>query len=181
MIKNFASEDWCKVVVSKPTNGLDYYVSNYGRIKSVDEKRGTERILSGSMSTGSLAVTTRLKGGGTQAIYIHRHIAELFVRRPSPQHIFVNHKDGNKRNNHYQNLEWVTQEELTRIQKERGVFASNRRKNPNTKLNQTKANLIRERAKSGKVKKTTLARQFGVSVRTIERIMDGSRWANNSE
>lgn len=42
-------------------------------------------------------------------VYIHRLVAELFVEKPmSDETLIVNHKDGNKLNCVYTNLEWVT-------------------------------------------------------------------------
>jgi hypothetical protein len=39
---------------------------------------------------------------------LHRLIALTFITKPSPDHIWVNHKDGNKLNNAPDNLEWTT-------------------------------------------------------------------------
>ena len=45
--------------------------------------------------------------GNTKAVFVHRLIAEAFVANPNG-YTQVNHKDENKRNNHYSNLEWCT-------------------------------------------------------------------------
>lgn len=42
--------------------------------------------------------------------FVHRLVAEYFVDG-FDENLQVNHKDGNKLNNHYMNLEWVTQSE----------------------------------------------------------------------
>lgn len=40
---------------------------------------------------------------------IHRLVAFAWLPpAPSPKHVWINHKDGNKSNNHYTNLEWTT-------------------------------------------------------------------------
>ena len=40
---------------------------------------------------------------------VHRIVAECFCEKPTGVgKVEVNHKDGNKLNNHYTNLEWVT-------------------------------------------------------------------------
>lgn len=44
--------------------------------------------------------------------HVHRLVAESFIEKPeSDISLVVNHIDGNKENNHYTNLEWVTQKE----------------------------------------------------------------------
>ena len=46
-------------------------------------------------------------------VAVHRLVAECFCERP-PGNVEVNHKDGNKLNNHFSNLEWVTHLENVR-------------------------------------------------------------------
>lgn len=45
-----------------------------------------------------------------KTMFIHRLVAETYIKNTEnkPQ---INHKDGNKLNNHFTNLEWVTQSE----------------------------------------------------------------------
>ncbi len=43
---------------------------------------------------------------------VHRFVARCFIPNPDKKP-FVNHKDGNVKNNHYENLEWVTGSENT--------------------------------------------------------------------
>lgn len=56
-------------------------------------------------------VSTRFTiGGYNKLLSLHRVVATKYVPNPhsKPE---VNHKDGNKSNNHYSNLEWVTKKE----------------------------------------------------------------------
>jgi hypothetical protein len=95
-----------------------YEISTFGNIRSLD------RIVKnrGFMPTGYLQPGRVLKnfsnGHGYRYVslcvsgirknhYVHRLVAETFLLRPSDK-IVVNHKDGNKGNNHLANLEWCS-------------------------------------------------------------------------
>lgn len=51
-------------------------------------------------------------GGHSKRYSVHRLVASFFVPNPYNKKQ-VNHKDGNKMNNHYTNLEWATNRENT--------------------------------------------------------------------
>jgi len=83
----------------------DYQVSQSGDIYS--KKSG--RILK-HKSNGVYKNISLHKGKSPHYRYIHRLVAEAFCDNPDNKPM-VNHKDGNKLNNHYSNLEWVTKGE----------------------------------------------------------------------
>jgi hypothetical protein len=77
-----------------------YWVSEDGRVL-YDQKR--ERKL--QHVNGALQVMIYLNGRNTFH-FINRLVAECYLPNPD-NYRFVNHKDGNKKNNHVDNLEWV--------------------------------------------------------------------------
>lgn len=63
---------------------------------------------------GYVQLTTKCKEakGGYAKFFVHRMVAELYVPNQDNKR-YANHKDGDKANNHYDNLEWVTAAEST--------------------------------------------------------------------
>jgi hypothetical protein len=53
-------------------------------------------------------VSYRTEDKKTRHLYVHRLVAEVWHGVPEDGRDEVNHRDGNKLNNHRDNLEWVT-------------------------------------------------------------------------
>jgi hypothetical protein len=85
-----------------------YQVSDYGRVKSL--KFGRELILKGSILWGYHVVSLQRKGGKVRGVSVHRLVAFAFLP-PDSERPYVNHKDGQRANNHVDNLEWCTASE----------------------------------------------------------------------
>ncbi len=80
----------------------DYLISNYGRVISL--KWGRIKTLKPQIVEHYNLVRLS-KGKNRKQEYIHRLVAIHFIDNPK-NYLEINHKDGNKLNNHYSNLEW---------------------------------------------------------------------------
>lgn len=101
------SEQW-KAIKDYPK----YEISNLGNARN----KATQQILSQRISgNGYLRFNVR-SGSRTyenpKTIMTHKAVAEAFIPK-IPFKPYVNHKDGNKQNNHVNNLEWCTAKENT--------------------------------------------------------------------
>ena len=93
-----------------------WWISDHGRVKTtynwshhVHYARTWETGATKSSNGGYLAISSN------HAIekYVHRLVARFFIPNPFNKKS-VNHKDGDKHNNHFTNLEWVTPSENMR-------------------------------------------------------------------
>lgn len=97
------SEVW-KDVIDYP----GYQVSESGQVRS--NKKGAVKLLKPQLTPkGYLRITLNKRGHKSRHKKIHRLVAYAFLGDPpSDKQNHINHKDGDKLNNHYSNLEWVT-------------------------------------------------------------------------
>lgn len=88
-----------------------YEIVGTAEVISYHGGKGKAVIIKPFVKNGYLAVSLQIKGE-RRHFYIHRIFAEKYVDGYS-ECKEVNHKDGNKLNNHVDNLEWVTRSENT--------------------------------------------------------------------
>ena len=94
-------EEWKDI---KGYEGL-YQISSFGRVKSFVVSN-TGRIRKGVLALGYPQVQLKGKGDNTmETKKIHRLVGEAFI--PNPNNLpEINHKQGNREDNRYWNLEW---------------------------------------------------------------------------
>ena len=161
-----------------PTKGKNYYFSDYGRLKSVTKLTGDESLLKGSKTIqGYHQINITFVGDVRRGYYVHKLIAETWVKKNNADQMFVIHIDGNKSNNHYNNLTWMTQAEMTKSQIDKGVYnPQNRKPSYLNRMNPSRVKLLKKRLKEGKTKKKILAKNFNISVEQLRKIEKGIDW-----
>lgn len=81
-----------------------YEVSNTGQVKNITTGRILKPEITGD---GYLRVYLKHEEGKLKHLYIHRLVAQVFLPNPDNKQT-VDHKDGDRQNNHVLNLRWAT-------------------------------------------------------------------------
>ena len=176
-VESLPNEIWKAIETKSETNRCNYQISNFGRARSINKNSKVERLLKPAKAAWNfLQLNLVLKNGDKQGLYYHRMVANTFLKKKKDLN-FVIHLDGNKENNHVDNLKWVNQKTLTEIQKENGLYDSKRYlKNKNVKLTAAKVRSLKKHLKKGKMTRTALSEKFKVSMTQIKRIERGENW-----
>lgn len=154
-----------------------YEVSESGRVRRI---KSTHRHPAGKILKPQRAWDRTYKsyalrkGNGYKNLKASRIVASAFIGR-CPRGYQVNHIDGNKLNDHYTNLEYVTQTENMRHAMRLGLL-SRGEEHPPSKLKEADIAEIRRLCKKG-VKQRDIAKRFGISQSNVSFISRGITWA----
>jgi hypothetical protein len=154
--------------IFNPIIGFSMYMaSNYGRIISLNYKRsGAKKLICPSESKDGYLQSMFLDDNGKYITKkVHRLVALAFYGLPKKDQE-VNHKDGNKKNNNSDNLEYITHSENVKHAFDNGLAKGLAGiKNGNSKLTDDQVRYIREQKKYGGVHwgREKIANELGIS------------------
>ena len=118
-------------------------------------------------------LTNKLKGV-RKLVAAHRLVASAFLPPPQEGQTEVRHLDGDRANNHFQNLAWGSSKENSEDMVRHGRSARGE-KNPQAKLTAQQVLDIFESLKT--LSGAEVSSKFGVSEATVSRIRNGNHWA----
>jgi len=157
-----------------------YDVSNFGRVKRVMGGAGTfsGKILSDQNMGDGYAGVTLWKNGSHCRFYVHHLVMSAFIG-PRLEGLQVNHKDGNKKNNSLDNLEYVTPVENMAHASGTGLVSQRGENSSRSKLVEKEVHEIRKLL--GKETHKSIAAMYNVGVAAISRIATGKSWGSLKE
>lgn len=185
--QSFWNEKWVPIVFEGIIKPPRYEVSNYGRLRSFQPTAASRsasadspvssKFIKGSVIQGYRSLNIRSEGK-TLNRYIHKLVAEEFVKRAQPEQMFVIHLDYDKQNNYHYNLKWVTREEMIEHNRNNPSLKNRLlpRQTSNYKLTETKVRIIKKLLLNDKNRLKMIAKQFGITHTQLNRIRSGENW-----
>ncbi len=167
------------MILEKRTDGDYYTITSEGNVKTCNWRNtGREGVLRPAKDQKGYLRVGIMINGKLSTRKVHRLVATAFVPNPEnkPQ---VNHKDGDKLNNHYTNLEWTTNKENANHAIKKGLFCFSAGWNKgisNTKLSEKEVIEIREHRDKNNYTFKKLAEMYNISESNISRIINKTSW-----
>jgi hypothetical protein len=160
-------ENWKRI------DELPYYVSDIGRVKNSSDKIMTATLNGAGYYRVDLREDNRLK-----ITSVHRAVAKAFLLNPNAYPV-VNHKDSNRLNNVFSNLEWCT---YSWNNKHACLFGNAKigMDRPNAILTDGDIPVIKDMLEQG-VRNCVIARLFGVDDGTISELRLGRTWMHTDD
>lgn len=148
-----------------------YQASMCGQIKSLL----TNTVLKLQKGTkGYLTIRISSSPGNYKTKTVHRLVAKTWM---GDSDLFINHIDGNKLNNHVDNLEYCTKSENGKHAYKLGLQKSLKGSgHGSAKLNEFDVNRIRKLYSTGLITQKELGNVFNLSTQAIQKIVTNKTW-----
>ncbi|MDY0200559.1 MAG: NUMOD4 domain-containing protein [Bacteroidales bacterium] len=188
MIQTYPNEQW-KVIDIRGASGLQYAVSDFGRMVSFTTTINEGLLLKGSMNKGYKMLKINLKSDGKRKVksfYLHKLVAELFLTKKNEDQTFVIHLDYQKGYNHHRNLMWANKQQVEAHQDNNPLVIKERKrlqehnKLHHYKLSEEKVRILKRKLfnPKNKTKPKLIAKTFGISTMQLHRIKTGENWGH---
>lgn len=179
MIRNLWNEVWKDIKFDdKISEKEKFKISNYGRIINC-KVEGKESLKKDTYTNGYASLALKQKENGkSTARYIHKLVAQHFLKKENENQIFVLHINYDKTDNTFENLKWATKREKELHQFKNPVFIAARKKITYGKLSAGKVKIIKRQLKNSNNRISMIAKRFGVSDTQIHRIKSGENWSH---
>ena len=171
-----------------------YAISNFGRLLSFIDKIEDGRFVVGTKQDGYRIWRYSTRDENNKIKYKNRFffkiVAEYFLTKTSDDQIYVLHLNRNRANDHVDNLQWATKAEMwehskkspfvIEAWKKRNEKQKAKRLHQGNKLTSTQVMLLKKKLldPNRKTRLKILARQFGVTEMTLQRIRTGENWGH---
>jgi len=182
-VTSFRDEEWKDLVIDNLTERHKYKISNYGRIISYFYYKGGKLLKLGNVK-GYKTFTVKDTNRKKLYFYVHRLVAEHFIKKTNPEQHIILHLDSNRHNNYYKNLKWATDKEAYNYHMSNNPELKKKFTTKGfraySKLTESDVKIIKRKLfdPKRKTKMKILARQFGVSEMQLYRIKSGENWSS---
>ena len=176
-------EIWKSITVNGQKPSVPYMISNHGHFGVLLDKKGNVEKRNFKPTAGTYRYNIRQKGKSVP-IFLYKEVAKAFLKKPSPKHTLIIHKDHDYLNDHVENLKWATPKEHRAHVTFSPNAISSRKKKAIVKsvhsivLNEKSVTALKKLIWSPdrKLSYKKIAEKFGVSEMQIYRIKNGQFW-----
>lgn len=171
--QKYDDELWSIIYIDK--NITKYMISNHGRVMNII----TGGLLNPCSSNHGYPYLTIRANNKSYRMDIHKYVALYFVSNPNPKICtVVHHRDSNKQNFYYKNLQWVTPSDNTKYAVLNGDSPSGEN-SPNSKISTETAEKICKMLSDG-FRICEICTELNVSRSIVRHIKDGHTWKHVS-
>jgi len=194
MLKFYPTEIFKEISLGEDKLQRRYAISNHGRFVSFTDKIEEGTFVKGTMQEGYRAWRYKVRDEDNKIrnkhFFLYRLVAEYFIPKTSDEQVFVLHLNYDKADDHVRNLKWATRAEMVAHGKKSPYVIEYRkkqleeyrfkRKHYGNKLTSTQVMGLKKKLldPNRKIRLKILARQYGVTTMTLQRIKTGENWGH---